>query len=120
MSFSGRAAVLSVLSVGLLVFLAACVKTVDLTPGGKEVLFMAKPSVVKEQLDDPERCKLVTTLRITAQGSTALTKANKQKDEARDRLVRARNAAARNGANLLIETGALEERTQSYKAYKCG
>ena len=120
MKFSGRAVVLSVLLVGLLILLAACAKKVELTVGGKEVLFMAKPASIQSQLDDPERCKAVATLRITAQGSTALTKANKAKEENQDRLVRARNAAARNGGNLLIAEGALEARTQSYKVFKCG
>jgi hypothetical protein len=60
----------------------------------------------------------VVSLKITAQGSPGLMAA-KAKEEAKDRLIRARNAAAREGANVLIAVGEVVERAQAFEAYKC-
>lgn len=98
--------------------LTGCVKKVTLSEEGQKVEFVENADVIKDKLTNPDKCKLVITLNITAQGSTGLMAA-KAKEEAADRLIRARNAAAREGANVLIAVGELKERTQTYEAYKC-
>ncbi len=41
------------------------------------------------------------------------------KKEAKDRLIRARNSAAREATNVLIAESEVKDRAQSFKAYKC-
>ena len=53
-------------------------------------------------------------------GSTSsVKKESRLMDEAKDRLIRARNAAARNGGNVLIADGEVQERSRNFKAYMC-
>ncbi|MCZ6647185.1 MAG: hypothetical protein O7B79_13220 [SAR324 cluster bacterium] len=100
--------------------LAGCPTQAELSAEGKKVEFIENPEVIKDKLEDAEKCKLVATLRITGQGSTSsVTKKSRMEDEQKDRLVRARNSAARNGANVLIADGELQGRSQSFKAYQC-
>lgn len=98
--------------------LAGCPKEVVLTPEGKKVEFMENQEVIKDKLADKEQCKLVVSLKITGQGSMNLVGEKKLKEE-NDRLVRARNAAAREGANVIVKVGELEGRTQSFDAFNC-
>ena len=98
--------------------LAGCAKEVKLTPGGEKVEFVENPEFIKDKLNDPEQCKHVVTMKITAQGSPELM-GDKEKKEATDRLIRARNSAAESGTNVLIAVSEVEDRAQSFKAYKC-
>ncbi len=109
---------LIVLFAATALLLAGCVKEVKLTPEGEKVEFVENPEFIRDKLKDPEQCKLVVTLKITAQGSPELL-GDKREKEAKDRLIRARNMAAKEGTNVLIAVSEVEDRTQSFEAYKC-
>ena len=110
--------VLMVLFAGAALLLAGCVKEVKLTAGGEKVEFVENPEGIRDKLKDSEQCKLVVTLKVTAQGSPEIL-GDKMEKEAKDRLIRARNLAAKEGTNVLIAVSEVEDRTQSFEAYKC-
>ncbi len=118
-SYARAAAPLAVMVLAGLV-LAGCPKQVELSEAGKEVEFIENVKVIKDKLENPEQCQLVASLRITGMGSTSsVKKESRLQDEAKDRMIRARNAAARHEGNVLIADGEVQGRTRNFKAYKC-
>ena len=109
---------LIVLFAATALLLAGCVKEVKLTAGGEKVEFVEDPEGIRDKLKDSEQCKLVVTLKVTAQGSPEIM-GDKLAKEAKDRLIRARNMAAKEGTNVLIAVSEVEDRTRSFEAYKC-
>ena len=97
------------ISLGLV--LAGCAKEITLDKGGEAVQLMDK-------LDDPSACKETSTHTVTAQSSWQLQGSSEEREE-KDRLVTARNAAAKKGANVIVPQGALEGKSRVYKAFKC-
>ena len=110
--------VLMVLFAAAALLLAGCVKDVKLTAGGEKVDFVKNAEGIRDKLKDSEQCKLVVTLKVTAQGSPEIM-GDKLAKEAKDRLIRARNMAAKEGTNVLIAVSEVEDRTRSFEAYKC-
>ncbi len=108
---------LLMLLAGGLLLSAGCAKKLTLTPGGEKVEFVENTDVIKDKLADKEKCKLVMTYKMSAK--IGPTMGDKKKKEAAKRLVMARNAAARDGANVVVLSGDLMGDTQAYDAYKC-
>ncbi len=80
--------------------LAGRPKKTELSEEGRKVEFIENVEVIKDKLENPEQCKLVASLRITAMGSTSsVTTKSRLKDEAKDRMIRARNAAISSGVS---------------------
>ena len=108
---------LLLLLAGGLLLSAGCAKKITLTPAGEKVEFIENADVIKDKLADKEKCKLVVMLKMSAK--LGPTMGDKKKKEAAKRLIMARNAAARDGANVVVLSGELEGDTQAYDAYKC-
>ena len=120
MNSYARAAAPLALTVLAGLVLAGCPKKIELSEEGKKVEFIENVEVIKDKLENPEQCQLVASLRITAMGSTSsVKKKSRLTDEAKDRMIRARNAAARNEGNVLITDGEVQGRSRKFKAYKC-
>ena len=102
-----------------LFLLTACTKGPQLTEAGKKVELVENPAVMQDKLDDPEKCKLIAELQVQSKHPLVLGLKSRQASEAKERLVRARNMAAENDANVLIPEGGVENHEQGFKAYKC-
>lgn len=112
-------AILAMLLTAALFLLTACTKGPQLTEAGKKVELVENPEVMQDKLDDPEKCKLMAELRVQVKNPLVLGLKSRAASEAKDRLVRARNMAAENDANVLVPQGKVEDHEQDFKAYKC-
>lgn len=100
------------------VFLAACAKPPKLTEGGNQVQYVENLEIIRDKLEDPAKCRFIAYLEVEADVAVGLTE-SRMKNEQRRRLVRARNLAAENDANVIVSDGELSGKSQKFKAYKC-
>ena len=114
-----RLATFSVLPTAAFFLLTACAKGPQLTEAGKKVELVENPEVMQDKLDDPEKCKLMAELQVQSIHPAIMGRKSREEREARERLVRARNMAAENDANVIISQGKVEDHEQGFKAYKC-
>ncbi len=103
---------------GAVLGLASCAKKIELTPMGSKVEFVENTEVINDKLADREQCKLVEKRKINVQTGPKLM-GDKEKEAKEARIIRARNAAAIAGANIVVRDGELVGATQAFKAYKC-
>ena len=114
-----RSAVLMVLSiVAVTLLLAACAKAPKLTEGGKQVQYLENSDVIKDKLNDPAKCRFIAYVEVEAKVAIGLHESS-AKSEQKRRLVRARNIAAKNDANVLVADGEVTGKSQKFRAYKC-
>ena len=99
-------------------FVAACVKSQQLTDGGKKVQYVENVAVIQDKLDDPKKCLFLAYVEVEAHVAIGLIE-SRMKAEQKQRLIRARNLAARSGGNVIIAAGEVREKAQRFKAYKC-
>ncbi len=102
-----------ILAAGLLAIavFVGCAKELQLTAMGESVQLM-------DTVPAGVNCKETSTHTVSAQASKQMSGSSAEREE-RDRIVTARNAAAKMGANVIVPQGELDGKSRQYKAYKC-
>lgn len=114
----GYTMTIAVLILAVAFSLTACAKRPKLTDGGKKVQFVKQVEIIQDKLDDPKKCRFLAHIEVEASVTIGLH-SSRGKEEQKRRVTRARNLAAKNGANVIITAGELTDKAQKFKAYKC-
>jgi hypothetical protein len=109
---------MAVLVFAVTIFVVACAKTPKLTDGGKQVEYFENTGMIKDRLNDPAQCRFIAYVEVEANVGVGLTE-SRAKSEHKRRLVRARNIAADNKANVIVADGEVTGKSQKFRAYQC-
>lgn len=117
-SYPHSKVLMTVLVCAVTFFVVACAKAPKLTKGGEQVEYVENADFIKDKLNDPAQCRFIAYVEVEANVAIGLTE-SRAKSEQKRRLVRARNIAADNKANVIVADGEVTGNSQKFRAYQC-